>query len=126
MDAKKTCPVCGVSVIGRADKKFCSAKCRSIDQYEKRQVEEAFYLKVDRQLKVNRKILKRFNKSGYTTVRKSELTSRGFDSKFFTHYWKNQKGDLYLFVYEYGFLYLKNNGKDKYLLVKWQGYMEKS
>ena len=65
-------------------------------------------------------------KSGFTTIRKSELVAEGFDPKFFTHYWKNQKGDLYLFVYEYGFLNTKINGKEKYILVTWQNYMEQS
>jgi endogenous inhibitor of DNA gyrase (YacG/DUF329 family) len=120
----KTCPICNSIVKGRTDKIFCSTKCKSIDQYEKRQESEAFYLKVERQLRTNRKILKRFNKSGFTTVRKTELITEGFNPKFFTHYWKNQKGEVYLFVYEYGFLTSKSNGKEKYLLVKWQSYME--
>jgi hypothetical protein len=38
---------------------------------------------------------------------------------------KNQKGDVYLFVYEYGFLKRKENGKDKYVLILWQEYMKK-
>ncbi|WP_348647002.1 hypothetical protein [Arenibacter sp. S6351L] len=50
----------------------------------------------------------------------------GFDPQFFTHYWKNQKGDVYLFVYEYGFLNKRHNGKDKYILVIWQDYMDSS
>ena len=62
-------------------------------------------------------------RSGYTTIRRSELMEEGFDPKFFTHYWKNQKGDVYLFVYEYGFLKLTDKGKDKYVLVIWQDYM---
>ncbi|SHJ88759.1 hypothetical protein SAMN04487911_1516 [Arenibacter nanhaiticus] len=123
MGNPKTCPVCEGPVIGRSDKKFCSIKCRSINQYENRQINEAFYLKVDRQLKINRKLLKKYNRSGYTTIRKSELIEEGFNPKFFTHYWKNQKGDVYLFVYEYGFLKITKMGKEKYLLITWQDYM---
>ncbi|HDZ13801.1 hypothetical protein LCGC14_1241690 [marine sediment metagenome] len=123
MSDDKTCPVCGSPVKGRSDKVFCSTKCKSINQYENRLEDEKFYLKVDRQLKVNRKLLKRYNRSGFTTVRKSELILEGFDPKFFTHYWKNKKGDVYLFCYDYGFLSLKKDSKDKYLIVKWQAYM---
>lgn len=126
MDNERTCPVCGIVVKGRSDKKFCSTKCRSINQYENRQVNEAFYLKVDRQLKINRKLLKKYNRSGYTTLRRSELISEGFDPTYFTHYWKNQKGDVYLFVFEYGFLKKVDSGKEKYVLVIWQDYMERS
>ena len=125
MTVQRSCPICGNQVKGRSDKKFCSQKCRSINQYEKRTVEEAFYLKVDRQLKVNRKLLKKYNRSGHTTIRKEQLVSDGFDPKFFTHYWKNQKGEVYLFVYEYGFLQKKLRGMDRFILVTWQGYMDR-
>lgn len=121
--SSKNCPICNSVIKGRIDKIFCSTKCKSIDQYEKRQGEEQFFLKVDRHLKVNRKILKKYNKSGFTTLRKSKLVAQGFNPKFFTHYWKNQKGDVYLFVYEYGFLKKLEHGKDKYVLVTWQDYM---
>jgi len=123
MDNERRCPVCGIVVKGRSDKIFCSTKCRSIDQYENRQKTEAFYLKVDRQLKINRKLLKKYNRSGITTIRRSELITEGFDPQFFTHYWKNQKGDIYFFVYEYGFLNTVRNHKEKYVLVIWQEYM---
>lgn len=127
----KTCPICASVVKGRSDKIFCSPKCKSIHQYEKRQENEGFFLKVERQLKINRKILKRYNKSGFTTIRSSELFKEGFDPNFFTHYWKNKKGDVYLFVYEYGFLKRTatspktSRAKEKYLLVTWQPYMAK-
>ncbi len=126
MNNGRTCPVCGIVVKGRSDKIFCSPKCRSIDQYEQRQETETFYIRVDRQLKINRKLLKKYNRSGITTIRKSELIMEGFDPQFFTHYWKNQKGDVYLFVYEYGFLNKRHNGKDKYILVIWQDHMHSS
>lgn len=120
----KTCPVCGSPIKGRPDKIFCSATCRNAGYYEKRQVHEIFFLKVDRQLKINRKILKRYNREGYTTLRKEKLIEAGFNPHFFTHYWKNHKGQVYLFCYEYGFLEIIQQGKKKYLLVKWQDYMQ--
>lgn len=121
----RTCPICSSAVKGRTDKIFCSQKCKSIDQYEKRQEEEQFFLQVEKQLRINRKILKRYNKSGFTTIRSDALLKEGFNPNFFTHYWKNQKGDIYLFVYEYGFLKREVNSKEKYILVTWQEYMKK-
>jgi hypothetical protein len=91
---------------------------------KKRIINEQFYLFVDKQLKTNRKILKRYNQSGFTTLRKDVLMQEGFNPKFFTHYWKNKKGQVYLFCYDYGFLDLKDSGKAKYLIVEWQKYME--
>lgn len=121
----KKCPICNAAVKGRKDKIFCTTKCKSIDQYEKRQETEAFYLTVESHLRTNRKILKKYNKSGFTTIRKHKLITEGFNPKFFTHYWKNTKGDVYLFVYEYGFLSKSDKGKEKYILVTWQDYMSK-
>ncbi len=123
MTNSRVCPVCGFPVKGRSDKVFCSRKCKSIEQYENREKTEGFYLRVDKQLRMNRKVLKKYNKSGYTTIRKQELIEEGFNPKFFTHYWRNKKGEVYLFVYEYGFLSLMNNAKEKYVLVTWQDYM---
>ena len=120
----KECLNCSKELEGRTDKKFCDPQCKSAYQYQKeKESPERFYNKVDNQLKLNRKILKEYNKGGKVTIRSNVLLDLGFDPKYFTHYWKNQKGDVYLFVYEFGFLKKLENGKDKYILVTWQDYM---
>src|SRR5690606_37469649 len=120
----KECLYCNKVLKGRTDKKFCDPQCKSAYQYQQAQEQpERFYNKVDNQLKLNRKILKEFNKGGKVTVRAEVLKALGFDSKFFTHYWKNTKGDVYLFAYEYGFLKGTENNTDKYILIQWQDYM---
>lgn len=124
MKKNKKCPVCDGLVHGRTDKVFCSVECKRASDYEKRKSEEALFLKIDRQLKINRKILKKYNRVGKTILRKEQVIKEGFNPKYFTHYWKNKKGDVYLFVYDYGFLAIKDNQKDKYLIVQWQNYMK--
>ena len=121
----RTCPVCGGVVKGRVDKIFCSVQCKSVDQYEKKLESEQFFLQVDKQLKTNRKILKKYNLSGHSTIRREILHNEGFNPHFFTHYWKNSNGDVYLFCYDFGFMSGVHNSKEKYLLVTWQDYMEK-
>ena len=122
----KTCLYCKKELTGRTDKKFCDPQCKSAHQYQQaKEKPERFYIIVDNQLKLNRKILKEYNKGGKVTVRANMLTQEGFDPNFFTHYWKNTKGDVYLFVYEYGFLKRVEHGVEKYVLIKWQVYMEK-
>jgi len=122
----KNCPVCGESIKGRSDKKFCSPTCKSSFHYDQRLQTEKLYHQIDRQLKLNRKILKSINRKGYSTINKKDLKEEGFNPNFFTHYWKNKQEDVYLFVYEYGFLDLsKKSSKDKYLVVTWQEYMGK-
>ena len=119
------CEYCQKKISGRSDKIFCDSYCKSAYHYDKKKLKErtSFFKKVDNHLKTNRKILKHLNIEGHTTLRRDVLLSKGFNPKFFTHYWKNQKGDVYLFCYEYGFLAIKNNNIEKYLLVKWQDYM---
>ncbi len=124
MKAKK-CQYCGESLEGRVDKLFCNPSCKSAYHYQKsREKEPRLYNKIDNQLKHNRRILKKFNKAGKATVRKEKLLEEGFNPRYFTHYWKNKKGDIYLFCYEFGFLERKENARAKYVLVQWQSYMD--
>ena len=120
----RVCPVCKKEVIGRRDKVFCSTGCKSSHQYEQRLEKEVFFLEVDRQLKKNRSILRKYNQVGKTTLRKEVLLQEGFNPRFFTHYWKNSEGQVYLFCYEYGYLSLKEGDKEKWVLITWQSYME--
>ena len=69
--------------------------------------------------------MKHFDQGGLTTIRKDKLLAEGFNPNFFTHYWKNPKGEVYLFCDEFGFLDVERNGTEKYVLVHWQEYMEK-
>ncbi|WP_044240214.1 hypothetical protein [Flexithrix dorotheae] len=125
MRLQPTCMACGKQLSGRIDKKFCDAHCKSSFHYQKaRNNPSSFFNRVDNQLKLNRRVLKSYNKAGKATVRKQVLIEKSFNPKFFTHYWKNKKGDVYLFCYEFGFLEKLENGKAKYILVQWQGYME--
>jgi len=120
------CLYCGEALVGRTDKKYCSPHCKSAYQYQKsKEQPEKFYNRVDNQLKLNRKLLKTYNKAGKSIIRATILLNLGFDPNFFTHYWRNQKGEVYFFVFEYGYLRKTENGKEKCVVVTWQQYMEK-
>ena len=122
---QKECLYCNKELKGRSDKKYCDSQCKSAYQYQQAQENpERFYNRVDNHLKLNRKLLKNFNKAGKATVRAEKLIAEGFNPNYFTHFWKNIKGDVYLFVYEYGFLKRKENNNEKYVLIQWQDYME--
>ena len=122
---KRFCLNCETELQGRMDKKYCSDYCKSNHHYEKNKSKEnTLFKKIDEQLKLNRRLLRDFNRAGKSTVRVEKITAAGFNPKYFTHYWKNQKGDVYLFCYEFGFLKRTENGKSKYILVEWQDYMK--
>lgn len=123
---ERKCPVCEKTFRGRSDKKFCDPACKSAWHYQIQQEEgRGYYAVVDRQLKTNRRLLKKFNKAGKSTVRAEVLIKLGFDPRFFTHFWRNANKEIYYFVYEFGFLNKMENGRKKYVLVTWQPYMEK-
>ena len=122
----KKCPYCKTKIKGRADKVFCTPYCKSSYHYqESLNEDDDLFRSIDKQLRLNRRLLKNYNKAGKAVVRKEALTKEGFNPNYFTHYWKNKKGDVYLFCYEFGFLEKQEKGKLKYVLVQWQGYMEK-
>lgn len=118
------CLHCQELISGRSDKKFCTAYCKSAYHYQHNKAKESsLFLSIDKQLKLNRRLLKAYNKAGKSTVRKATLEADGFNSKYFTHYWKNYKGEVYLFCYEFGFREIKEHDKQKFVLVTWQDYM---
>ncbi len=121
----KLCLFCKDPLEGRVDKVFCNPNCKSSHHYKLSQEKEAnLYNRIDNQLKLNRRILKTFNRSGKATVRKELLLNEGFNPKYFTHYWKNSKNEVYLFCYEFGFIERKENDRIKYVLIHSQDYMK--
>lgn len=116
---EKTCPHCQKPIFGRSDKKYCDAFCKNAYGNTVRNQDEPLYYRIDRQLKTNRRILSKYNRRGKTIIEKSIMMEEGFDPNFFTHYWKNKKGQVYLCCFEYGFLQLDELDKTVYLLEHW-------
>ncbi len=118
---KKKCINCDKEFEGRIDRLYCSDYCKSDYHYKKNKNKTpSFYAKVERQLKLNHRLLKHFNTAGKSTIRKEKLIDAGFNPRIITHYWKAKNGNLYLFCYDYGFFEKKENNKSKYVLVQWQ------
>ena len=93
----KNCLNCSEVLVGRKDKKFCDEYCKSAYHYQQKQKnEDVFYKRVEAQLKLNRRLLKAFNLAGKSMVGSEVLLEKGFCPDFFTHYWKNKKGEVYL------------------------------
>ncbi len=56
------CINCGGAIAGRSDKKFCNDTCKSAYHYEQNMEEaDSHYRQIDKQLKLNRRILKGLN-----------------------------------------------------------------
>ncbi|GAB3164104.1 hypothetical protein [Telluribacter humicola] len=70
---------------------------------------------INNQLRRNRRILEEICQDDKAKTTKSTLITRGFDFNFITSQRTTQKGNIYHFVYDYGYLELEN---DIYLIVK--------
>ena len=117
------CKECGEKLTGRLGQKFCSVYCKSSFHYKNyKENQPSTYVKIDNQLKHNRRVLKSYNISGQSQIKKSILIKEGFDFNYFTHIWKAKNGNAYHFCYEFGFRDLDDNGK--YMLIMWQDYMK--
>ncbi|MEL6989667.1 MAG: hypothetical protein AAGK97_17795, partial [Bacteroidota bacterium] len=92
MNTQKTCLQCKQQISGRKDKKFCDDYCRGTYHYlaKRDNPKNSFFISVKKQLQLNRKILKQFNQGGKVTVRQELLFRKGFNPKFFTHYWRSK------------------------------------
>lgn len=110
----KVCLDCGEPIIGRADKKFCNDQCRNNFNNRLNSDSSALVRNINNHLRKNRRILIDLNPTGKVTVHKDKLTSLGFNFNYFTHVYVTQKGAVYKFVYEYGYLPLEN---DFFMLV---------
>jgi hypothetical protein len=114
--ATKTCLYCDSVLHGRADKKFCNDYCRNAYNNQLKSANSPIVRNINNALIKNRRILD--NMLGEEKIIKrprQKFLEQGFNFKYFTHHYTNQKGDTYLFCYEYGYLAI---GHDWFLIVK--------
>jgi len=111
----RTCLDCGAALKGRIDKKFCDDLCRSNYNNRIKSEDTIVIRSINQILKRNRDILKSLNPDGKTKVKFKTLLHNGFDFTYHTHTYETQKGTVYHFCYEYGYLRLEN---DELLIVK--------
>lgn len=119
----RPCLACGKPVKGRIDKKFCDDYCRNVYNNQAKLDESTWVRQVIAALKKNRRILAELlGEEGLVKQSKTKLLETGFQFKYHTHLYTNQKGQVYYFCFEYGYLPLEG---DWYLLVKRKEEKEK-
>lgn len=120
---ERACSQCGVSIVGRFDKRFCSDQCRAAASNTRKLSDsgEQLIRSVNAILRQNRKILRHVSPEGKTTVRRQVLELAGFDFSYVTNLYRTRKGNTYSFCYDYGYLLLP---EEKVLIVKLQPYMQ--
>lgn len=114
--AIKKCLYCNKTLNGRSDKKFCNDYCRNAYNNQLRSANSPVVRNINNALIKNRRILEAMlGEEKMVKQPKEKLLSQGFHFKYSTHNYTNQKGDTYVFCYEYGYLAL---GHDWFLIVK--------
>ena len=118
----KKCAECLEVILGRVDKKFCSDQCRNTFNNRNNSDSTNQVRNVNNILRKNRRILQELNPDEKKTKHRNKLNELGFNFNYFTSVYKTQKGVVYYFVYEYGYLPIEN---DFFLLVKQRDENEK-
>ncbi|MNK06387.1 hypothetical protein D3C87_242820 [compost metagenome] len=109
------CLDCHTDIKGRADKKFCDDQCRNNYNNKRKSEDGAFVKKINQILNKNRRLLRDENNNGNSSVKKDILIKRGFDFDYHTHYYLADTGNVYVFCYEYGYMFSQN---DDVILLK--------
>jgi hypothetical protein len=115
-EVNKVCQACGKNLVGRTDKKFCNDYCRNNYNNIQRAETTNYARNIVNTLRRNKRIMEDLL-GDLETVKatKEKLLNLGFQFKYHTHQYATQKGSLYIFCFEFGYLALEN---DWYLIVK--------
>lgn len=95
------CLDCNSQIKGRADKKFCDDQCRNNYNNKRKSEDDESIRKINQILNKNRKLLREETDSGNSRVKKDNLSKKGFDFDYHTHYYLDPTGSVYVFCYEY-------------------------
>ena len=112
---KKQCLECGAGIVGRIDKKFCDDACRNTYNNAKNRDGNNLIRNTNNWLRKNYRILNVLNPNQKTKVSRGKLMEKGFDFNYFTSIYTTKAGKTYYFVYDHGYLPLKD---DCFALVK--------
>ncbi len=110
---KKECEECGEKLLGRSDKRFCSDACRNAHNNRLNSDVNNFMRNINNVLRKNRRILSELCKEEKNKAMRDTLLQEGFDFNYFTHIYTTQKGTVYYYCYEYGYLPIN----EKYILI---------
>lgn len=106
---KRKCMECGEEFLGRIDKKFCSDQCRNTFNNRLNSDSANHVRNINNILRKNRRILRELNPTDKNKVHRKKLSDKGFNFTYHTNTYTTQKGVVYYFCYEYGYLPLDDD-----------------
>ncbi|KGE16148.1 hypothetical protein [Sphingobacterium deserti] len=115
---KKFCLACSALIRGRSDKRFCDDGCRNAHNNKINSAPNNFVRHINTTLRRNRRILEGLlGNEKILKISRENLLKTGLDMDYFTNQLCNAKGQVYFFVYEFGYLSIE---RDHFLLVRQQ------
>lgn len=107
----RLCLACEKPVRGRLDKKFCDDYCRNTFNNLQNSDKNNYVRNINNILRKNRRLLEEQIAQGEPMKKmlKDKLLQSGFNFKYHTHQYLNQKGQTYFFNYDYGYLLLDSD-----------------
>lgn len=114
---KSTCKICNKTLEGRADKIFCSVRCKNYYHVNLRRVTAHATKDIDIILHRNRSILLEI--VGKNKVQKKVprllLEQKKFRFNYLTHYTVNKQGKQYNYVYDFAWMAFSS---DEILIIR--------
>ncbi|MFD1768929.1 hypothetical protein [Sphingobacterium suaedae] len=113
---QRFCLTCGSPLKGRSDKRYCDDGCRNAYNNKLNSVSNDLIRRVNGILRKNRRILEELlGSERMLKISREKLLAKGLEFAYFTNQFSNAKGQVYTFIYDYGYLVLD---KDLFLLVR--------
>lgn len=104
---RNLCLNCRESIRGRMDKKYCDTRCKNEYHYQQRQNIPQTVRLIDNILHKNRAVMIQVfegEKKKSFKVPKILLTKLGFDFSYHTGIYKNSRGKMYHYIYDYAWM----------------------
>ena len=115
------CLYCQKPIVGRIDKQFCDAQCRSSHHNKNRRPEERNIQLINRAIRKNRAILKKLSPNGKAVVRRELIESLGFTFQYFSSIYRSPQS-VYYMNYDFGYRVFKESEKQKVQIIQQQAY----
>ena len=111
------CKICNNEIIGRADKLFCSIKCKNYYHTNLRRVTKMAVKEIDIILHRNRSILLEIlgKQKIQKKVKRIILEKKKFRFKYHTHTTINKQGKTYIYIYDFAWMEFSN---DEILIIR--------
>ncbi len=102
----KTCKICNNEIVGRADKMFCSIRCKNYYHTNLRRVTQIAVHDIDNILHRNRSILLEILGKRKTQIKLKRiiLEKKKFQFKYHTHTLVNKQGKTFNYVYDFAWM----------------------